>query len=250
MAGDYEVTSVVHNDTYPAIDPLKVDLHGMAVFITGGSRGLGRAMALSFAKAGASHIAVGARSDLTSLADAIRTTASSANRPPPDFLPIHMDVTSPSSVDEAAAKVEKAFGKLQVLINNAGIFENYALIADSDPQEWKQVLDVNLHGPYLVTRAFLPLLLKSSGGKYIVNVTSVAAHLAKPTLSAYQISKNGLLRLSTLTDAEYASQGVVTVAVHPGIIPTDIMGGPDAIPEHLKHGASQTHPNIQKFILG
>lgn len=78
--------------------------------------------------------------------------------------------------------------------------------------------------------------------RYIINVTSVAAHLAEPSLRAYQISKNGLLKLSTLTDAGYASQGVMTFAIHPGNSPTDIMGDLDAIAPHLKHGASQTHP--------
>ena len=247
LVGDYEVTSVIHNDTYPEIDPHKVDLHGVAVFITGGSRGLGRAMALSFAKAGASHIAVGARSSLTTLANDIKTAAESAGRSQPQFLPVQMDVTSPSSVAEAAAEVEKAFGKLQILVNNAGILGKYGLIADSEPQEWMKVIDVNLQGPYLVTRAFLPLILKSSDVRYIINVTSVGAHLANPTLSAYQISKNGLLKLSTLTNAEYSSQGVVTFAIHPGNCPTDIMGGPDAIPPHHKHGSSETpsaHPNL------
>ena len=236
MVGDYEVTSVIHNDTYAAIDPRNVNLNGVAVFITGGSRGLGRAMALSFAKSGASQIAVGARSSLTSLAEDIKTTAESAGRSPPQFLPIRMDVTDGASITEAATEVGKAFGKLHILINNAGILGKYGLIADSDPQGWKQVLDVNLHGPYLVTRAFLPLLLQSSGNRYIIDVTSVGALLSNPTLSAYQIAKNGLLKLSTLTNAEYSSQGVVTFAIHPGNCPTDIMGGPDAIPPHHKHG--------------
>lgn len=240
MVGDYEVTSVVHNDTYPEIHPRKAELYGTSVFITGGSRGIGRAIALSFARAGASHIAVGARSSLTTLAEEIKTASELAGSSQTHFLPVQMDVTSPSSVAEAADEVEKEFGKLQILINNAGIRGNYGLIADSEPQEWMQVIDVNLQGPYLVTRAFLPLLLKSSGARYIINVTSVAAHLTNPTLSAYQISKNGLLKLSTLTNAEYASQGVVAFAIHPGNCPTDIMGGPGAIPPHHKHGWSDT----------
>lgn len=193
-------------------------------------------MALSFAKAGASYIAVGARSDLSSLAKEIEATASSAHRPQPQFLPIEMDVTSASSVAEAATEVEKTFGRLHILINNAGILGKYGLIADSDPGEWTQVINVNLQGPYLVTRAFLPLMLKSTGTRYIANVTSGGAFLTNPTLSAYQISKNGLLKLSTLTNAEYATKGVVTFAIHPGNCATDIMGGPDKIPEYYKHG--------------
>lgn len=237
FAGDYEVTSQVHNGTYPAIDPCELDLNGKSVFITGGSRGLGRSMALSFARAGASSIAVGARSDLGGLENDIREAASAANRAsPPRFLPVKLDVTDEASVAAAASEVEKAFGKLHVLINNAGILGIYGLIADSDPDVWWEVMNVNLRGPYLVTRAFLPLLLRVGDDKYIVNVCSAAAHLTNPTLSAYQVSKNGLLKFTTLTNAEYASQGLTALAIHPGNIPTDIMGGPSAIPPHHKHG--------------
>jgi NAD(P)-dependent dehydrogenase (short-subunit alcohol dehydrogenase family) len=236
-SGDYEVTTEVHSDSYPGINTRNVDLTDMAVFITGGSRGLGRSMALSFAKAGASHIAVGARSDLGALAEDIAAAAAAARRSPPKFLPVQMDVTDQSSVSEAAAQVETAFGKLHVLINNAGVLGKYGLIGDSDPKVWMNVLNVNLNGPYLATRAFLPLLLKTNGSRYIINVTSGGAHLNNPTLSAYQISKNALLKLSTLTNAEYASKGIAAIAIHPGNSPTDIMGGPRAIPDHHKHGS-------------
>ena len=197
-------------------------------------------MATSFTKAGASYIAVGARSDVSSLATEIAHAARSAKRPEPLFVGLKMDITDPHSVAAAAAEVERLFGKLHVLINNAGILGKYGLIADSNPTEWTEVLDVNLKGPYLVTRAFLPLLVRSTGHqKYIINVTSAAAHLANPTLSAYQISKNGLLKLSTLTNAEYKEQGVVCFAIHPGNVVTDLMGGPEKLPDHHKHGKQQ-----------
>jgi NAD(P)-dependent dehydrogenase (short-subunit alcohol dehydrogenase family) len=190
-------------------------------------------MALSFAKAGASKIAVGARSALHDLEDDIRKQCAN----PPQFLAIELDVTDESSVATAASIVKTRFGSLNVLVNNAGTLGKYALIADSDPETWWQVLNTNLRGPYLITRAFVPLLLLAGAEeKYIVNVCSVAAHLTNPTLSAYQVAKNGLLKLTTLTDAEYTSQGIIAFAVHPGNVPTDIMGGPDAIPPHHKHG--------------
>lgn len=243
---------MVHSDTYPEIDSHNVDLTGTAVFITGGSRGLGRAMALSFARAGASHIALGARSDLAAVAQDISAAAASAQRSPPEFLPVQMDVTDESGVSAAATQVEETFGKLNVLINNAGVLGKYGLIADSDPQQWMHVLNVNLNGPYLVTRAFVPLLLKSSGSRYIINVTSGGAHLTNPTLSAYQVSKNALLKLSTLSNAEYASKGIATIAIHPGNSPTDIMGGPEAIPPHHKHGlyfqGVLSHPKAMVLI--
>ncbi|KAF2204953.1 putative 2-(R)-hydroxypropyl-CoM dehydrogenase [Delitschia confertaspora ATCC 74209] len=231
--GDYDVTTRIHNDSYPEINPRQFNLSGKAVFITGGSRGLGRSMVLSFVKAGVSKIAVGARSNLDGLEKEIK--ANCAN--PPEFLPIKLDVTDEASVAAAAAEVEKNFGKLNVLINNAGVLGKYGLIADSDPDVWWQTLNVNVRGPYLVTRAFLPLLLKAGTDeeKYIVNVCSVGAHLTNPRLSAYQVAKNGLLKFTTLTNAEYSPQGVTAFAIHPGNIPTDIMGGPSAIPPHHKH---------------
>ncbi|KAK4464468.1 putative 2-(R)-hydroxypropyl-CoM dehydrogenase [Cladorrhinum samala] len=234
--GDYEVTSTIHNDTYPEIDPRKLDLTGKAVFVTGGSRGLGRSMAISLARAGASQIAVGARSDVSSLGQEILAAASDRANPP-RFLGVKLDVTDAASVTSAAAQVEAEFGKLNVLINNAGILGKYGLIADSNPDEWWEVQEVNVRGPYLVTRAFLPLLLKTGADeeKYIINVTSVGAHLTNPTLSAYQVAKNALLKFTTLTNAEYGPKGVTSFAIHPGNIPTDIMGGPSAIPPHHKH---------------
>ena len=190
-------------------------------------------MALSFAKAGVSQIAVGARSSLDGLEQDIKTQCVN----PPEFLPIVLDVTDEASVSAAATTVRQKFGKLNVLINNAGTLGKYALITESDPEVWWQVLNTNLRGAYLITRAFLPLLLDAGEeDKYVINTCSVAAHLTNPTLSAYQVAKNGLLKFTTLTNAEYSPQGVIAFAIHPGNVPTAIMGGPEAIPPHHKHG--------------
>ena len=233
--GDYDVTKDIHNDTYPAISPLNANFTGKSVFVSGGSKGLGRAMALSYAKAGASQIAVGARSDMSQLKKDIEAAATGAKRSPPEFLPVTFDVTDQKSVEAAAEQVGKAFGgKLDVLINSAGILGSYNLIKDSDPDQWWNVMNVNLRGPYLVTRSFLPLLLKGES-KYLVNIVSVGAHLLNPTVSHYQISKLAQLRLAQLTNVEHAEQGLISFAIHPGNVPTDIMGGPEALPEHHKH---------------
>jgi len=230
--GDYDVTSQIHGDTYPEINPRKLNLNGKAVFITGGSRGLGRAIALSLAKAGMSKIAIGARSSLDDVVDAIKQQCTN----PPEVLPVKLDVTDEASVAAAAVEVGKRFGKLNILINNAGTMGPYGLIVDSDPKVWWQVLNTNVRGPYLVTRAFLPLLLRTTAEeRYILNVCSVAAHLTNPTLSAYQVAKGALLKFTTLTNAEYAPHGVIAFAIHPGNVPTDIMGGPESIPPHHKH---------------
>ncbi|KAL3429590.1 hypothetical protein BDV09DRAFT_202882 [Aspergillus tetrazonus] len=233
--GDYDVTHTIHNDTYPAINPVHLNLTGKSVFITGGSRGIGRAMAISFAKGGASNIAVGARSDLTQLSKDIAAAAKSANRPPPQFLPLKLDVTNEDSVTQCTKQIEQSFGKLDILINNAGVLGEYGLIGDSNSERWWEVFDVNVRGAYLVTKSLLPLLLKGDvNARYVVSVTSVAAHLYNPTLSAYEISKLGLWKFSQLVNVEYASKGITSFAVHPGNVPTDIIGGPEGLPEHHK----------------
>lgn len=195
-------------------------------------------MVLSFAKAGASYIAAGARSDMSQLAKDIAAAAASANRPPPTFLPLKLDVTDQKSVDDAAAAVQREFGRCDVVVNNAGVMGNMSLVTESDPEDWWRTLDVNVRGPYLISRAFLPLLLKG-GDKYLIHVASVAAHLRNPTLSAYQTSKAALLNLSKIIDAEYAPQGVTSFCIHPGNSPTDIIGGLESLPEHLKPGMYQ-----------
>ncbi|KAL8905620.1 MAG: hypothetical protein Q9207_002530 [Kuettlingeria erythrocarpa] len=229
------LTTPIHNDTYLDIDPLKSDLSEKCVFISGASRGLGRAMALSFARAGASFIAIGARGDMNSLAEEIKTKVTAAQRKPPKVLPIKLDVTSRQSVDDAASAVEKEFGKIDIIINCAGVLSAMAKVADSDPEDWWHTWTVNLRGTYLVTRAFLPMMLKG-GDKQIVNVCSVGAHLVLPGLSSYQPSKLAQLRFTEFVCAEYGEQGVVAFCIHPGNIPTDIIGSLDDVPGEVKHG--------------
>jgi NAD(P)-dependent dehydrogenase (short-subunit alcohol dehydrogenase family) len=229
------VTPTVHTDTYPEIDPSKADFSGKAVFVTGGSRGIGRATVLRFAMAGASYIAAGARSDMSQLAKDIEAAAASANRRPPKFLPVHLDVSDPKSVADAAATIEKEFGRCDVLVNNAGIIGDLRLIGDSDPAAWWSVLDVNLRGTYHVCRALLPLM-QETGDAYMVTVSSVGGHLVRPSASAYQVSKLALIRLSEFLNAEYADKGVLAFSIHPGNCLTEMVGGPEGVNPALKHG--------------
>ncbi len=153
LAGDYDTTSVVHNDTYPAIDSAKADMSGKAVFISGATRGIGRSISVSFAKAGASMIAIGGRSDLGDTARAMRAAAASVGKPEPKILELKLDVSSQESVDAAAAEIKKTFGRIDVVVNNAGIFVGGDLIADTDPEFWWNTMAINFKGPYMVMRA-------------------------------------------------------------------------------------------------
>jgi len=230
-----DFTPIIHHDTYPAIDPTRQASHrGKNVFITGASRGIGRATALSFAKAGATAIAIGARSDLQSLEREILEAAEAAlpGSPLPRVVRVPLDVTEPASVDRAAAQLEAAFeGRLDILINNAGYLETAVPLAESDPGEWWKTMTINLRGPYLVTRALLPLLLRD-GDRTIINTSSIGAHNVRPGMSGYQISKLALLRLTEFLAVEYADQGLLAYAIHPGGVMTELS----------EHMPAYTHP--------
>jgi NAD(P)-dependent dehydrogenase (short-subunit alcohol dehydrogenase family) len=176
---------------------------------------------------------------MTQLAKDGEAAAVSANRSPPKFLPVHLEATDPKSVADAVAAIEKEFGRCDVLVNNAGIFGGLSLIGDSDPTAWWDVLDVNIRGTYLVSRALLPLLQKT-GDAYIVTVSSVAGHLALPTVSSYLLSKLALIRISELLNAEYADKGVLAFSIHPGNCLTDMVGGPENVNPNLKHSTCLT----------
>ena len=234
--GDYTTTSVVHSDTYPAIDPAKADLSGKAVFISGATRGIGRAISVSFAKAGASMIAIGGRADLGDTAQAMKEAATSVGKPGPKILEVKFDVSSKESVDEAAAEIKKAFSRIDIVVNNAGTGLGGGPIAETDPDRWWNTFAVNLKGPYLVMRALTPLMLETRGLSAFVTVSSVGSQLRSPGYSAYQTSKLAVLRLTEFLDAEYGDQGIVAFSIHPGNVVTDMTRGPDGkVADELAH---------------
>ncbi|KAI0099005.1 NAD(P)-binding protein [Nemania sp. FL0031] len=235
-AGDYDITSIVHNDTYPAIDSAKADLSGHAVFITGATKGIGQAISVSFAKAGASMIAVGGRSDISATVQAMKAAVAAAGKPEPRILALTLDVTSQVSVEAATAEVKKKFGRIDIVVNNAGLYIGRGLIAETDPVAWWDTVTVNLKGPYLVMRALLPLMLESDGLKTFVTVSSAGAHYRTPMSSGYQTSKLAVLRLTEFLDAEYGDKGIVAFTINPGRVPTDMTSGPSSeIPESLAY---------------
>ena len=163
--------------------------------------------------------------------------ATAAKRKVPKVLQVKLDVTDQKSVTSAAEEIEKAFGRLDIIVHNSGVLGKPALLADGDPDDWWNTWTTNLCGPYLVTRAFLPLLFKG-GDKQIVFVSSVGSFLKSPNLSAYQTSKLALLRFAEFVSAEYGNKGVLPFCIHPGNIPgTDILG-PGGVPEGMKHSKS------------
>lgn len=191
-------------------------------------------MAISYAKAGASGIALLARSDLSQTVAEVGQAASDAGRAIPHILDLKCDTTSASDVATAAETITTEFGgRLDILINNAGYLETWRPVAESDPDEWWKTWEVNVKGTYLMTRAFLPLLLSPNskdGLKTIIQVSSFGGVVISPSASAYQSSKTAVIRFNDYLMAEYGGHGLLAFALHPGGVKTDLAVG---MPEYM-----------------
>ena len=193
---------------------------------------MGRATALSFAKAGAAGIAIAARSDFGTLEAEILSAAQSTGKPAPKVLKLGMDVMKYEFIEAAAEQTEKEWGRLDILINNAGYLSSFEKLGESDRGEWWRNYEINLRGVYWVSKAFLPLLL-SGGEKTIVNVSSLGAHAIGEGASGYQGSKFALLRLTEALMVDHGKEGLLAYAVHPCGAPTELGLG---MPEWMHFG--------------
>ncbi|KAL7620571.1 hypothetical protein AAE478_009566 [Parahypoxylon ruwenzoriense] len=197
-------------DTYDYINPLNNAVcPGRAVVVTGGNKGIGKGVALSYARAGASHIAITSRSDAPEVVEEIEKAATNAGREKPSVMLLRMDVLDPPSVKEAARILEVNWGRLDILIGNAGFLAKYEKILNGDEDEWWQSFEINLRGSYLVAKSFLPLMLKG-GDKTIIHMSSTGAMHFHTGGSSYQISKFALLRLTEYLMAEYGDQSAAS----------------------------------------
>src|SRR5262245_36660619 len=183
--------------------------------VTGGGRGLGRAIARALATEGLA-VAVGARSR-----DQIDDAAAELRASGRAVLAVPLDVTDGASVAAAVADVTAGLGPIDVLVNNAGIAES-APFARATLEHWDRHLRVNATGPYLVTRAVLAGMLERGWGR-VVNVASMAGLHGAPYVAAYTASKHALIGLTRALAAEVAGRGVTINAICPGFAATDIV---------------------------
>jgi 3-oxoacyl-[acyl-carrier protein] reductase len=189
-------------------------LEGRVSLVTGASRGIGRAIAKALAGEGA-HVVLGAR-DVAKLAEAVGEIAAAGGKAEA----LALDVTDRSSVEAAVARVLGAHGRLDHLVNNAGVARDNLLLRMKD-EEWQQVLATNLTGVFLCTQAALKPMLRQRAGR-IVSITSVVGLAGNAGQANYAASKAGVVGFTKSIAREVASRGITANAVAPGFIETDM----------------------------
>lgn len=191
--------------------------------ITGASRGIGRACAASLAAAGA-RVALAARN-----IDALEELAAALRAEGREAFAIALDLSSADSIKEAAARVAKDFGRIDILVNNAAITkDNLALRMKRD--DWDAVLSTNLTGAFLMIQQVIPAMIRERWGR-IVNISSIVGETGNAGQANYVASKAGLIGLTKSIAQEIASRNVTVNAVAPGFISTDMT---QVLPQELK----------------
>ena len=193
-------------------------LDGKVVLISGGARGQGALEAELFVAEGA-RVVFGDVLDDEGQSVERRITESGG-----EAVYVHLDVTSDADWDEAVATAEGRFGRLDVLVNNAGIANNEK-IEDTSEELWERIMLVNVKGVFLGTRKALPALRRAGGGS-IINVSSIAGILGRPlTGGAYSASKGAVRTFTKTTAIQHASESIRCNSIHPGPVDTPMLAG-------------------------
>ena len=192
-----------------------IDLTGKSAVVTGGSRGIGRAIALRLATQGA-DVAFSYRGN----AAAAEETAAAIRAFDRRALPFQGDVTDPETADGLVKATLEAFGKVDILVNNAGITRD-DLIMRMSLDAWRDVLETNLFGAFYAIKAVTRPMLKARAGR-IINITSVSGQAGQTGQANYSAAKAGLIGLTKATARELASRGITCNAVAPGFVLTEL----------------------------
>lgn len=193
----------------------QIDLTHRTAIVTGGARGIGRAIAERL-------LASGAQVCLWDMDAAALETAKAELSAQGKVHTATVDVTSLASVEAGAASTIEAFGKIDILVNNAGIAGNNAKTWETDAADWQRVIAINLHGPFHCCHAVVPLMLKNGYGR-IVNIASIAGKEGNPNAAHYSASKAGVIALTKSLGKELATSGILVNAITPAVIETDIL---------------------------
>ncbi|MEW6066722.1 MAG: 3-oxoacyl-[acyl-carrier-protein] reductase [Nitrospirota bacterium] len=212
-----------------------MDFKGQVALITGGSRGIGEAIAEGLAKRGA-NLVIGARN-----IDAVNTLAERLSSYGIKVVGVKLDVSNSDDVIKTFEYVRKEFQRIDILINNAGITKDGLLVRMKE-EDWDAVINTNLKGAFLCTKEALKDMFRQGYGR-IVNITSVAGIMGNPGQANYSASKAGIVGLTKTVAREYASKGITANAVAPGFIKTAMT---DVLPDKVKDEVKKLIP-VGKF---
>lgn len=194
------------------------DLTGKIAVVTGGGRGIGKAIALELARRGASSVVTGRSKDLLkAVADEIRQEGGSA-------IVICGDIGSEADVAHLADQTLSELGSPDILVNNAGINSIYKFAEDTTLEEWNEIISVNLTGVFLTCRAFGRLMLEAGGGS-IINMSSIGGRVGLRKTAAYCASKGGVELLTRSLALDWAEKHVRVNCISPGYVETDLTRG-------------------------
>jgi 2-deoxy-D-gluconate 3-dehydrogenase len=192
------------------------DLTGKVAIISGGNRGLGLGMALGLAKAGA-DIVIACR-DQAKAAEAVAEIEGTGRR----ALAVDCDITSSASIDEAVAKAADAMGGLSILVNNSGTSCRFRP-EETPEDEWDRVMDTNIKGAFMLSKAVHPYMKAAGGGK-VINISSMYAIFGGANDSAYAASKGGLVQFTKVCAIAWADDNIQVNAILPGWFVTELTG--------------------------
>jgi len=208
---------------------------GHTAIITGGGRGIGKAIAESFARRGANIVIVDVNLDIA------KETALELEKTGIKSLAMKADVSNSTDVAKIFENALKEFGKVEILVNNAGITRD-GLLMRMKEEDWDAVMNINLKGTFLCSKEAVKVMSKQRYGR-IVNIASVVAFMGNPGQANYSASKAGIVGLTKTVAREYASRNITVNAVAPGFITTAMT---DALPENVKMEMLKNIP-ISKF---
>jgi 3-oxoacyl-[acyl-carrier protein] reductase len=198
-------------------------MKGHTAVITGGGRGIGKAIAETLARRGVNIVVVDVNLDIArETADYLRTLGVRS-------IPARADVSKASDVSSIFETAAKEFGKVEILVNNAGITKD-GLLMRMREEDWDAVININLKGTFLCSKEAVRLMSKQRYGR-IINIASIVAFMGNPGQANYSASKAGIVGLTKTVAREYAGRGITSNAVAPGFITTAMT---DALPENVK----------------